>query len=109
MGFSRKRRFARLTDIVPAGQTKNVDIIPVSAFISVEYQIRYSDALLTKNRILTVKALKDSEGAISTAYTVLGDKLEIFTKVIKIGTDIALQVVNNEAFDVNVVILKTLL
>ena len=109
MGFSRVRRPFRFAFTVAAGQTKDIDSVLSSEFHSVKYQIRLTDVAATKNKVLVARASKKSSDVSDTVYSVLGDSLSVEVKVLEVGSDIVLRLVNNESFDVNGVALKTLL
>ena len=108
MGFSRRRVTSRIELTLAGGETKDGDAIAMANFEGVEYQIKLATVLSDQIKLMKVRAVGNSTAVSDTLYSVIGDALDVDIKVIVDGADMVLRCVNNEAFSINVTILKTI-
>jgi len=99
-----------LSDIIPASSTKTSDTITFSSFLRVEYVIVIYNSVEDKYKSMRISGAKIEGADVSDSKdAILGGGLNVLAQFSKSGADAILEFVNNESFDVNVRISKSLI
>ena len=80
--------------------------LPFTSFSATKFILEASDAGNTNFQALELMSSKISSGVCDQIYAKFPGGLNITAKVLKVGSDITLRVINSENFLVNVSILK---
>lgn len=100
-------------DTVSGSSTKIVDSLPLAKVGHLDYIINFRNDTEEKTHSIKVSANKDAADQLcETHYALLANEngyIDIDVSVIKTGTNVELQLVNNETFDVDVSLTRTIL
>lgn len=95
---------------VLASSTIIADTIPLIKFVGVKYIIQFSNDSEDKFNTIEVLAAKKSGGNLEdNVVGNLGDDIDVDTNVIISGSDVILQLTNNEIYQLDVAISKLIL
>jgi len=92
---------------IGAGQTLVVDLVPFGRFNGLEYKLRYFSANSMAIKLLNLSVQKTEIDVEHMVNSISGNPLNVRTDVIKNGLNVELQVTNNEAFPVSMVLVRT--
>lgn len=95
---------ADFTVEVPDATPVNLHLLPISGFCSLDYQICIFNDSEDKYRQILFHAGKKSSTVIDpgSAYSILGESLDVDLNFKKVATDGVLEAINNEAFAVTI-------
>jgi len=99
----------KLSGIIPAGGSLDLDVIPNAEFSTAKYVIKLFNQAESKTKTMALVAVKFSGTVNDTIYASLGDSLAVTVKVEQGATDTALRMANAEVFEVSTSVVKTLL
>jgi len=97
----------RIVDSVPASTTKVVDMVPEGSVYSVEYHINMRKPDNTFSKTIKVLVDTDDTNVQDTVWARMG-QLDVLVNIQKDSGYIKLQLQNNEAFDVDVRVIRQL-
>lgn len=107
MAVSRLILTRRIVDTVLAGQTKIVDQIQEGSVFSIEYHINMRKNDNTESKTIKVIVDTDDTSIRDTVWSRIG-QLNVLVNLQKDSGYIKLQLQNNEAFDVNIKVIRQL-
>jgi len=92
---------------IGAGQTLAVDSLPMARFNCLEYFLCYKQSGGPASKTLKVLVLKADNALEDSVHSRIGNALGVETNLVVNGLNAELQVVNNEAFAVELVFTRT--
>ena len=108
MATAALQNWVRKKDSIVASATKVVDTIPVSKFIAAHYIIAFENVAGTVVKTLKLSVRKDSSSVTDTVYAKVGI-MDIAINTQINGSDFELEMINSEAFNVNLKLIRTLI
>ena len=102
------REWTRFAGIVPAGQTVVVDTVPLADLIGSKYVVALSNETETNGNFLELNVLNLTSNLKSNVFSKLKGTLDTEIDAIINGSNMEVSVKNNEVFNVNYNVLRTL-
>jgi hypothetical protein len=96
----------RLKEKVNPVSTKTIDINNQGEFIGIRYFLTANGNGRAKG--MDISVLDDNGNLNDSVFSILGGGISISINIFRIGSDIKLEVTNNETFDVDIEVLKFL-
>lgn len=96
----------RIKSTVAAETTVVVEATPLALFGARKYLVHVSNATQGKYKSVEVWASRKGSEVNESVYAKLGDALDVSLNWFVVGPDIQLQITNDEAFSVDVVVTK---
>lgn len=87
---------------VSNGNTVTADQIQIAVYRSVKWFVTITDAVGLQYKAYEVMAVHNGVTANFSVYSLIGDKLSIFTDVLVVGAFLEIQLTNNSTNDVTV-------
>lgn len=99
----------KVTDVIPAGQTKYVDTVAINSFSVLDYTISLKNVSQSVVRGLKMLAANSDEGVVNQVYSKTGDSVSFQLDTEIQLSDVKLRVTNLESFDLDLVFVRTTL
>lgn len=88
---------------VPASSTSVIDSVPTADSRTAKWVVVVTDTTNDKTQAFEILALhKNGTTSTHNMYSILGDQIDFALNVIIVGTDLTLQITNNEAVSIEV-------
>lgn len=100
--------WSRLTGSVSGGQTVVIDTVSLTDLIGIKYVIAISNETETNARLLEMNVLSLTSEVMSSVFSRLGGTIDIEVSASISGSNVEVSVKNNEVFNVNYNVLRTL-
>lgn len=94
----------RFQKTVPAGQTLVADSVFNSEFRAVEYKVSFNGDNKTKSLVIKINKLQAT--VIDEVYARSGDIINVTINAVLNGSSTELVIVNNEAYNLDVILLR---
>ena len=109
MGFSPERsQWEKLAKTVPAASTIVVDVLPLASFKLAKFVVQMQNVPNNKYKSLEILASRRGASQVNdSVYAKVGDSINVSLNVLVSGSDVQLQAVNAESFDVDLTVTKT--
>lgn len=99
----------KVTDTIPAGQTKIVDTVPLTSFTVLEYTIGLKNVSQSVVRGLKMLATNSDGDVANQVYSKTGDSVSFQLDTEIFLSDCRLRITNLESFDLDLVFVRTTL
>lgn len=95
----RIKSFSNLSATIPAGQTINVDSIPLADFLKADYKIKIFNQANNVFKGFELGSMRQGSTVDFNIFGILGDTISKTIQFSVVGSDVIFAVTNNELFD----------